>query len=503
MRVKKLFKNFISEILPQAFILILAVVKSKIFLDYLGEATTGLIQLFSQLMAYLSLAEGGLSQAVVYRLYKPVVNKNWLNIAKIKNGTRAIFKKIIIAILVISVFVSFIIPYLIKGNTFNIEYIVINFIIYVVSEVILYTTVFERSLYIATEKAYKSNLVIKTSLFVKKIIEILIAIVFRNISLIFISFIIISLVENILVMIMSKKDFKDIKETKEQDKSILSDVKNLLVHKIAGLVATNIDIIIISSNIGLDKVVVYSTYYAFISSLISLLNKISTAFLGTIGNIIEEVKENSYNAFKEYNGFVYSIALLIGGVFLFAINYFINMFYDGKVETSLFLSLMFTIILIYNIIRLPLVTYTEGAGLFKETKICPIIESIVNLTLSLVFIRFLGIVGCLFGTIISLIVSEYIIKPKIIFRKVFKKSVFEYYKSSALPLIAIVIQLIVCVFIQKYVAIDNYFQLVLYTGIFFIINFVYTIIVLKISNQNYIIARVKQLFSKNKAEEKI
>lgn len=499
MRINSLFKNLISEVLPQALILIMGIVKSKVFLDYLGEDTVGLSQLFAQIMAYVSLVEGGLGRAVIYRLYKPVVEQNWTQISKIKNGTRSIFRIIIIIMLPISLIGGIIMPNLIKDNTFSLGYIVFNFILYVLSEIILYTTVFERSLYVATERTYKSNIIIKASLIIKKILEIVLAIAFKNLTIIFISFIIMSILENMLIRILAKKDFNSIeKNISEKDTSILQDIKDLIVHKVAGLCSSNIDIILISNYIGLGKVVVYSTYAMFVNSIISVLNKISNAFLGTVGNIIEEAKEKSYETFKEYNSFIFFIAMLITAPFCYIINYFIDIFYTGKIETTISIAILFTIILLYNLIRLPLVTYTEGAGLFKETKICPIIESITNLVLSLILVQYLGIIGCLIATIISFIVSEYIIKPKIIYEKVFDKKCAEYYKMNLKYIIIIFMQIVASIILQLNIDISNYLELFKYFIVFCLINLILTMLIFKfVLKQDFLEKRLKQLLSKS------
>ena len=70
-RKKKVIKNILSEIMPQLFIMILGLIRSKYYLQYLGGDTVGLVNLFNQIVGYLSLVEGGLGQAVIYKLCKP------------------------------------------------------------------------------------------------------------------------------------------------------------------------------------------------------------------------------------------------------------------------------------------------------------------------------------------------------------------------------------------------------------------------------------------------
>ena len=495
-REKKVFRNLISEIIPQILIIIFGILKSKFFLDYLGSNDVGLLQIFGQIMGYLSLVEGGLGQAVIYRLYKPINKNDYKKISEIKNGTKSIFHKIILIILVLSFLGGLLIPFLIKDNPYTIIYILFNFVLYVISEIVLYTTVFERSLYVASENSYKLNRIIKTSLLVKYIIEILLAIFFKNISIILLSLILLSFVENLLVRYITYKDYKSIKKVDKKDKSILNDVKNLIVHKIAGLIATNIDIILISKFMGLSKVLIYSTYLMYFNAIVSFTNKISRAMVGTVGNLIIEDKSRSLKLFKDFNGFVFMLALLIAGPFVFLINQFITIFYDGKVEVSFITSTLFSLVLIYNIIRIPLITYTEGGGLFKETRICPIIESVVNFSLSLILISFFGIDGCLLGTLISLIVSEYIIKPNIVFKKLFSKGPIEYYKINITFILALIIQLFISVVLQNYIIANNLSTLIIYGILYFMLNMIIVFILFKLLRQHFIFDKIKYLFLK-------
>ena len=76
MRTKKAIINLITDALPQVIILLLGIVKTKMFINILGETKLGLYQLYGQIVAYLVLVEGGIGSALLYRLYKPVHDKD-------------------------------------------------------------------------------------------------------------------------------------------------------------------------------------------------------------------------------------------------------------------------------------------------------------------------------------------------------------------------------------------------------------------------------------------
>ena len=421
-----MIKNFITDFFPQ-IIMIIALFKSKIMLQYLGQETLGLYQLFAQVITYLALAEGGLASATVYRLYKPIADKDNQKIAEIANATRNVFMIVSGIILVLGIGISFVVPFLIENNTFSYGYIISNFILYVISEVVVYLTIYRRALFEANQEKYKINIIYQTSLILHSLLEIAILILGGNLTSLFIMFICLNTVTSMIILLYGKKTYSYLPKTKKADYSLVKDVKNLFIHKISALISNNVDVIIISKVLGLVNVVIYTTYNYIINSLKLVVDKLYGAALGGIGNVLATDKDTGKKLFFEYNSLVFFFALVLGVPLLYAIDYFIDIWYSNEIYTSMLLSILFVVNLVYYIIRTPLISFTTAAGLFKETNKCAILEVIINLSLSLILVNIIGIPGVLIGTIVSLVISEYMIKPIIIYKKVFGEGVKEYY----------------------------------------------------------------------------
>ncbi|MGN1301421.1 MAG: hypothetical protein ACI4U9_02715 [Clostridia bacterium] len=58
MRTKRVIINLLTDIIPQVIILILGIIKIKLFINILGQGKLGLYQLYNQIVAYLVLVEG-------------------------------------------------------------------------------------------------------------------------------------------------------------------------------------------------------------------------------------------------------------------------------------------------------------------------------------------------------------------------------------------------------------------------------------------------------------
>ena len=129
MRTKRAIINFITDALPQVIILLLGIVKIKLFINILGEAKLGLYQLYNQIVSYLVLVEGGIGSALLYQLYKPVKEKNNNQINSIMSAARPIFNAIGAIILFIGLVLSFFVTFFVKDSGgLSSTYIQITFI---------------------------------------------------------------------------------------------------------------------------------------------------------------------------------------------------------------------------------------------------------------------------------------------------------------------------------------------------------------------------------------
>ena len=94
MKTKKTALIFLTDVIPLIIISILGIFKFKLFLQVLGDETLGLYQLFSQIMIYVALVDGGLSNAVLFSLYKPNAEENKKKFNALLAGAYKIFKQI-------------------------------------------------------------------------------------------------------------------------------------------------------------------------------------------------------------------------------------------------------------------------------------------------------------------------------------------------------------------------------------------------------------------------
>jgi O-antigen/teichoic acid export membrane protein len=73
--------------------------------------------------------------------------------------------------------------------------------------------------------------------------------------------------------------------------------------------------------------------------------------------------------------------------------------------------------------------YKNKAGLFVQDKYAPVFEGLVNLIVSIILMNRLGLVGVFMGTTISTLLVPFWNQPRILYKNLFKRSVWIYFRK--------------------------------------------------------------------------
>ena len=467
MKTKKTFLNLISEVIPMIIVSFLGIFKLKIFIQVLGNETLGLYQLFSQIMVYVAIVDGGLGSAVLYALYKPNSKNDNKKINQILAGSYKIFSLLGALIFAIAAVVAFFVPFSI--------------------------------LFEVKEKKYIVSLCTQIGQIIQSLLEIILLLIGWSFISVLIMHSVIKLLSNLIIYLFFKKQYPQYNvKSKDIDISFSKQIKHLMVHKINGLVSYNIDILIISKLLGLTSVAIYSTYNYIINMLRQILDKISGSMLAIIGNSLTVDVKQSKKIFDELNSMMYFIAIIICVPLLFAINLFIDLWYGGQIQTNFLIGTVFSIYLFGFIIKIPITTYVSAAGLFKETKKCAITDTIVNLVLSLILVWKMGICGVVLATFISVFIAEYIMKNMIAYKYIFKENVVNFYVNNIKFIIILCIDVLFSWIILKNIVISNIVVWFLVFSSYFIVNLTLIYLLFKLIKEDKFIDRYKFILKRGK-----
>ena len=291
---------------------ILGFVVNKYFAKYMGLDTLGLMKLFTQMVAYLSLVDLGISSASAYALYKPLAEKDNDKINLVVSTIDSFYKKIALGIIFIGLITSFLLPYFIKAEFYGIE-IYIYWGLYVINTSIGYVFARYSILFTANQEYVYVRKIQGLGKIIFQIFQILFLLKIQSFTL----FIFMMILENLYNYYFYnrhyKKEYSYIKKVKERDKSIVKDMKNLFWHKIGTLVVHNTDYIVLSKFVSLSVVGVYSSYLIIYQMLMTLINILTPVLTPKIGVFVaKNTKDKIYEYWRE----LYSIYFIIATIFI-------------------------------------------------------------------------------------------------------------------------------------------------------------------------------------------
>lgn len=452
-RTDNVKRNLIFNMIKYVTQLVLQFLLRTVLIYAMGAEYIGLNGLFTNIFAFLNLAELGIGSAIVYSMYKPIAENDIEKVKALQNLYKKFYFYISIIILVLGIVITPFLNIFVKDevNTINIY---ILFIMYLINTLAGYMSAHKRSLLFAYQRNDIENKVKSICLLGMSIVQIIVLLVFKNYYLYFAINILFTIVESVLIHVSANKLFPDINGKsialdKETKKEITKNVSALSMHKIGGAVVLSTDNILISTFFGVLILGAYSNYYLIISALISIFNLFNNALMGSVGNLVASSDTNYvYSKFKTIN-FMFSYLSSFSTICLICLfQPFIEVWTGGGIYLLEFSTVLFICISFYLMrMRTGVLLFKDVSGLFYQDRWKPIAEAIVNLIVSIILAKLIGINGIFIGTIISTIVAPLWVEPYVLYKYYFKRGVWDYFKRYILDALIMIAGAVICYFV--------------------------------------------------------
>lgn len=447
---KEILFNFIFTLI----INLLAFIQNRYFVQYMGMETLGMMKLFSQLLAYLNIVEMGLGSASAFALYKPLAKKDYNKLSIVVGTIENIYNKIAILLLVLGILCTPALPFFMKVDNFSNE-IYFYWILYVLNTVSTYLFIKYIILFTANQEFLYVKTIQSSCIIIFRILQIFCIIKYHSFFIYIILMILDNLIQWLFFRFHYRKKYFYITKTKEKFNGIKNDIKNLFWHKIGELVVFNTDLILISKFTSLEIVGIYASYQMIVQILRTIINIIGSVLSPKIGKFIAtHTKLEVYNNFKKFNILYCFIATLFTYSTYSLINNFVVLWLEDTVLLSDLTVKLICFNIWVNLFRWNLESFKSGSGFFDDIK-SPILESIINFIVSVVFGLKIGLDGVIIGTIVSNIIVILIYKPILVFERCFDKDWREYIKVYGNYFVFTTISFIALNFITKPFILEN------------------------------------------------
>lgn len=467
-RISYSLKNISFGLLTQVVQMILGFVSRTIFIRYLAIEYLGVNGLFTSILSMLSLTELGITSAILYALYKPLAEKDEIQIA----GLVQFFKKIYFIIAaVIAVLGLLVLPFLselVKNPPAQIETnLSVIYLIFLFNTVSSYFFQYKLSLFQADQKSYlisKRNLIIFSA---QNLAQIISLILFQNFILYLIIQSLFQLAGNLYLSLLVKKHYPFIEKYKREviepgfKKQIFSHLKSTAIVKIGGLLVNDSTNIILNYFTGLSMVGILSNYNLLVGLASSLIVQVFSGLTGSIANMnVQESLEKKQDMFAIVNFanfWTYGLAS-VGIIAL--LNDFINLWigkdYLLPFNVVVVLAVNFYLVGMQNAVW----TYKSTFGFFKEGRFLVLLTAILNLTFAFILGKYFGLFGILLAMTIARLVTNVWYDPYIVLSKGLNQNPMIYFLKYFKYIGILIISLVLILGISSLVSLDGIWNLV-------------------------------------------
>lgn len=445
MTVRNAFWGYFSMIVS----LIIQFVSRTVFIHYLGKDYLGINGLFSSILGVLSFAELGIGTAMNFSLYKPVAQGNTEKIKSYMYCYKWAYRVIAGIIAVLGLCLVPFLNVMVKdpGNVGNIK---IYYLVFLFNTVTSYFVSYKYSLVNAEQRNYiytNINLLISLTTTIVQILSLLLWHNYLIYLLVATAFgvgqkIFICIYLNRLHPYLNEKNVQ--KLTKEESNQLVTKVKALVMHKLGDVCVHQTDNIIISAFLNVGTVGLMSNYNLIINTISNCISVLFHSVTGSLGNLVAtESEQKQYEIFKIYRfvGFWFygftAIALMT------LLTPFINLWIGNNMIVSDFV--IFLVLIDYYMIghRICLNNFKTVGGIFEQDKYVAIIQAVVNLISSVVFVKLIGLPGVFLGTILQGAIAS-TVKPVVVYKYMFHVKVQYYFYDSIKYGLAVLFALVLC-----------------------------------------------------------
>ena len=407
-----------------------------LFVFIFSEVYLGINGLFTNILQILSLAELGITTAIVYRFYEPISRDDVHYVGMLMNFFGRVYRLIALSILGIGCCFIPLLPHLINSSDQLPEDInlYVIYILFLINTVASYVFSYKMTILSADQKNYVTSVIDLIQTVVRYAVQIIALYQTKDFTITLFIGIIATLLLNFICSLWTEHQYKEVfivKEMlpREDQKLIFEDTRACMYHKIGGTVLNSTDSVVLTKMVSLAMTGIYSNYSMLLTYIQQFIGQILGNFTASVGNAIQKMSDDDYYMlFKKINFLgLWTASIVSVGVYG-VIDDFIRIWLGDKYVLD---STTTTIVVIQLFITLSKITsgaFTNAAGLFVMDKIRPLIEAVLNLVISIILTFYMGISGVFLGTIISMALTVCWREPYLLYKYSFKRSVFDYWK---------------------------------------------------------------------------
>lgn len=399
---RKLMLNIATSLLLEAVSIICAFILPRLIIFNFGSQYNGIVSSVNQFLSITVLLRAGVGGVTRAALYKPLACHDDRQVSDILAATETFMRKTACIFLAFLFILATIYPLAVDEQFewfFTFSLIIIlglsTFAQY-------YFGITYQFLLQADQKQYVYSILQTAATILNTIFSVILireGVEFRLVKLI--SAMVFAAIPIVLCWYV-KRNYR-ISNGGKHGENVLKQRWDAFAHQMSAFVHENTDIVLLTLLTDLYQVSIYSVYFMVINGIKKLIFMCSSSVSAALGHIVAKGNQKEINDSVA----VYELVVNVAATILFSctavlIVPFVMLYTKGVVDANYCQPVLGWLMCMAQILvcaRQPYQSLVEVAGHFKQTRNGAILESIINIVISVCFVVKLGITGVIIGTI--------------------------------------------------------------------------------------------------------
>lgn len=404
-RTQKTMRNSLVGLFGQVITILLSFISRKVFIQYLGVEMLGLNSTFASILNTLSLAELGFQQVIVFHLYGVLARDDREQVNHLINIYKLVYRCIgcffIVAALCCVPFLQIFLSDIEATSSVR-----VFFIVQALTGACTYFLAYKRNILYADQKSYVSGLIDTVVNTLGTLVSIAVAVFTRNYLLYLLVTLAKTYISNLFVHFECTKRYPYLHKAKTDWKllkKIASNLKDVVLERLAGYIYASTDNLIISTFISTVQVGFLNNYTMIISHIKTLMKSLSAPLIPALGNkvALEQSSKQQMETFRLLEQvYFWLTGFAVVPVYVLA-DSFICMYLGKQYVLPHRILFLMCVDLYVHINQDSCLSFLTANGLFRKRRNISIGGAVINIVVSLLLMKPFGIAGILAGTAVS------------------------------------------------------------------------------------------------------
>lgn len=406
MRSKKAIRNIAITMVYQVVTVICGLIVPRLILETFGSSYNGVTSSIRQFLTYVALLKGGVEGVTRAALYKPLAEHDTVAISGIFNATEHFMHRIAWCFLGFIIAFAGVYPFLVSGEFDWVFTATLVLIMGISTFAQYYFGLAYRLLLEADQRQYVISVIQIVSTVLNTMFAALLIALGGGIHIVKLgSAIAFSLNPLLLNAYVRRKCIID--KRVQPNMRALSQRWDAMGQSIALFIHDNTDVILLTIFTNMKEVSVYSVYNFIIVNIRQVLMTFITGFGAAFGNMLARgerrlMEEN----LKIYELIVFGLTTVLYATMGTMILPFVIIYTHGVNDVEYvrpLFAILSTMAGAFGCFRIPYQSIVEAAGHFRQTRNGAFLEAGLNIAISILAVRRLGLAGVAVGTVAATI----------------------------------------------------------------------------------------------------